>query len=341
MKVVAVACLSPQTRSFGDVRAAIRVLLLAVMVLGSEASANDGIARVGAGGITFVTSADVRMLEEVLEISVGTVRVRYRFLNDSDKPVLTTVGFPMPAYDWSPLQGARKMDGFHTEVDGRPVPVRIERRALIGNRDVTDRLRQIGLSKAQIFETFGDCNTDGQCGFSRQQESALLQMMGPKDHMPPWQVVETALWEQEYPPGREIVVEHAYVPLAGTEFYWIADQGASPHKTEFEANHESCLHEGTGRVLDKRIERIRKANRSGKVLVERNDVEYILATGRNWKGPIGDFRLTVRKDFPDQLVSLCFPGKPRKLDETTLEFAHRNFVPPDKLVVSFFSVSVH
>lgn len=316
------------------------VLLPAVAILGSAASANDGIARVGAGGITFVKSVDVRMLEEKLEISTGAIRVRYRFLNESDKPVSATVAFPMPAYDWNPLRGVRRMDGFQTEVDGRSVPVRIERRALIGDRDVTDRLRQIGLSETQIFETFGDCGADERCGFSKQQESALFQMMGPKDYLPPWRVVETVLWEQDYPPGREVVVEHAYVPLAGTEYYWITGHSSSPGVPGIYDGDESCLHEGTGRVLEKRIEGLRSASGNGKVLIERNDVEYVLSTGRNWKGPIGDFRLRVKKDFPDQLVSLCFPGKPRRLDNTTLEFVHRDFFPPDKLVVSFFSISL-
>ncbi len=74
------------------------------------------------------------------------------------------------------------------------------------------------------------------------------------------------------------------------------------------------------------------------VYVTLHDVEYILGTGRNWKGPIGVFTLRIEKDSPDQLVSLCLPGELRKVDSTSYEFTSKDFVPQDKLVIYFYDV---
>ena len=71
--------------------------------------------------------------------------------------------------------------------------------------------------------------------------------------------------------------------------------------------------------------------------VSLSDIEYVLGTGRNWAGSIQDFTLRIKKQTPDQLVSLCFPGTPKRIDPLTLEFNHKDFVPQDKLVVYFYS----
>lgn len=73
-------------------------------------------------------------------------------------------------------------------------------------------------------------------------------------------------------------------------------------------------------------------------MVMLNDVEYVLGTGRNWKGPIADFTLRIEKDSPEQFVSLCFPGRAKRVSPTVLEFSHTDFVPQDKLVVYFYTV---
>ena len=75
-------------------------------------------------------------------------------------------------------------------------------------------------------------------------------------------------------------------------------------------------------------------------MVMLDEVEYILGTGRNWKGPISDFTLDIVKVTPDQIVSLCFPGKATRVDDLTLRFQHKNFVPPDRLLVYFYSFEV-
>ena len=153
------------------------------------------------------------------------------------------------------------------------------------------------------------------------------------------------LWEQTFPAGKEVIVEHSYIPFVGKiytvpyqkKYNYIASDILSIIDEQNDPK-EACIDEGTKRTIKNRINS--HATKGAKeITVWRNDVEYILATGRNWKGPIGKFRLLVEKDTADEIISLCFPGKPRKIDSNTYEFVQKNFVPQDTLVVYFYKVT--
>src|ERR1039457_5934174 len=136
--------------------------IIFVLILFSpiQAVANDTSARVGTGGITLLKSENIRMLEEVLEISMNKIKVRYRFLNESDQDIKTTVAFPLPDYEYEQdyvdlkeLRAYKKFKDFKNWTNGKPVAVKRKQRALFGKTDITDKLRQIGLTDNQIFET--------------------------------------------------------------------------------------------------------------------------------------------------------------------------------------------
>ena len=81
-----------------------------------------------------------------------------------------------------------------------------------------------------------------------------------------------------------------------------------------DSSDEACLDERTKRALENKHMAFAADNGNPEDILEFfQDVEYILGTGRNWKGPIGQFTLRIVKETPDTIVSLCFPGKPKKL----------------------------
>jgi hypothetical protein len=326
------------------------LIAIVILVWGVQAPANDSTARVGAGGITFLKNDNIRMVEEVLEISTKTIRVRYRFLNESDQDIRTTVAFPMPPYGWNPDVSAsdrniRPLKSFKVRVDGHSVPTKISQKALIGEVDVTDQLRKIGLTESQIFETFGGCTLDGgiiKCGLTKTQEAKVAQLGGKNVH-PGWKVAETAYWEQVFPSRKEIEVIHEYPPFVGYIYDLPCQKGFGCELERIpipwnKDSSEACLDEGTRQAIDKRIKSYVEKGATT-VMVYLNDVEYILGTGRNWKGPIGNFKLRIEKGSPDELISLCLPGKPERIGPSTIEFSHSNFIPQDKLVIYFYSVT--
>lgn len=326
-----------------------RALATAVIFCAAlHTQANDSTARIGAGGIELLKTDDVRMLEEQLDISPQRVRVRYRFLNEGKSDLHTTVAFPMPAYRWNPGEAqtevnVRPMRSFVAKIDGKIVSTQLSRSAMAGGKDITRELRAAGLSDTQIFDTFGDATVDGD-GLTDNQRRRVLALVGGFP-IPGWQVAETMHWEQTFPAGREIVVEHEYEPFVGMVYSAPVQRGFARSELDLrpvslgsEARNlkEACLDDGIKQALDRRITDL--AGAAPEVWVTLQDVEYVLGTGRNWRGPIDDFTLTIEKASADQLVSLCFPGKPTRVGGTSLQFRHRNFVPQDKLVVYFYTV---
>ena len=135
--------------------------------------ANDSIARVGSGGIELVKTEKIKMKKEILEISQKKIRVEYEFLNTSDVNIETLVGFPMPVYGFNLGESAHDINigaiqDFSVEVNARNIKPHATFKALLKGREVSKELLEIGLSKTQIFTTFGDCKFESDliCGIS-------------------------------------------------------------------------------------------------------------------------------------------------------------------------------
>ena len=81
------------------------------------------------------------------------------------------------------------------------------------------------------------------------------------------------------------------------------------------------------------IDRARKAAKSqfGAPYSEER-IDYILRTGANWSGPIGQFHLTVDKGNPTSLVSFCGQNV-KKTGDTKFEMSKTNFSPDGDLAV--------
>jgi hypothetical protein len=303
-------------------------------------SANDSTARVGVGGLEFVKTENIEMVSEVLEISALNIKVTYRFLNTSSQDIKTAVAFPMPAFDLMGIVGSggksSPLESFRNFVDGQPVSVKKRRVYLINNVDVSDKLRKIGLSEEQIFDPnfrctdyAGDSDILPDCTLTKEQVAAIS-----KQKLLGGAIQETAYWEQVFPAGKEIEVVHQYKPYVG--------HGAN-HGTTFNDYRDAklkfadaCLDDGAFRILRRGAPDADWASGRDDAFLYYLDIEYILGTGRNWKGPIKDFKLILKKRAPEDVVSLCFPGHPKKTSPITIEFSQTNFVPQDKLVVYFF-----
>lgn len=59
-------------------------------------------------------------------------------------------------------------------------------------------------------------------------------------------------------------------------------------------------------------------------------VDYVLTTGANWKGAIGDFHLTIDKENPKAVLSLCMDGL-NKTGPSRFELKRANFIPNEDI----------
>jgi hypothetical protein len=300
-------------------------MILGLAALASPTLANDSTAEHAAGGLVLTRSADIDIVSEDLFISAGEIRVRYVFRNRSPRDIRTVVAFPMPDRDLAEeyFRDVAYPGDFRTRVDGRPVTMAVERKAVLGGVDRTTLLASLGLTPDSESEALDALPADAK---KRLVQARLAEAdeydagRGWERHLvPAWTVRETWHWEQVFPAGRDLIVEHAYAPGTGGSVdtpLSIPGFRSSPEGREMIARH--CIDSAFLGGLD-------RLARRGRATPEQR-IGYILRTGANWRSPIGGFRLVVDKGAPSNLISFCGEGV-RKISPTRFEMRRTNWRP--------------
>ncbi len=319
------------------------VLCAAAFATAAPALANDSSAELATGGLVFVKNPAVTMRSERLLISAAEIRVRYAFFNESEADVANTVAFPMPDITISepdenlaiPTENPENILNFSTIADGRPVAAEVEQKVFAQGLDRTELLRQLGLPLApQLQTTAAALDRLPPAEWPRLINLGLAEIekydigTGMKEHLVPrWTLKTTYFWQQIFPARREIVIEHRYKPSVG------GSVGTSLGEPGFDGlaalRRKYCIDDDFLRA----VVRARQAAHStyGAPFAEHR-IDYILSTGANWAGPIGDFTLIVDKGAPGNLVSFCAEGV-KKTAPTRFEVHKTDFVPRSDLSV--------
>lgn len=315
-----------------------RTLLAATVslaLIAAPAVANDSTAAMGAGGLVLKRTDGISMLSEDLYVSAREVRVKYRFVNHTSEPIETIVAFPMPdiAGGWEQSVGG-DVDSDHvvpfiTWVDDRAVYAQVERKAVIGERDVTAELTAMniplspsGMAAMTAIEALSDADADrlaaaGLIEVNREGGSRWITTL--------WTLKTTWYWTQYFEPGREVVIEHLYAPAIGGSAGSIVGDG------EIDIPEGAADYAARYCTDQAFIDAAMRKRGQGLYLTE-TWINYVLTTGANWSGPIRDFRLVVDKGSEDNLVSFCGEGV-RKIGPTQFEVRHQNWTPTRDLEV--------
>ncbi|WP_172822779.1 DUF4424 family protein [Paramagnetospirillum marisnigri] len=299
--------------------------------------ANDSTGFQGTTGIELSATRDIEMVSEDLRIGPDEIRVSYVFRNVTDHPVETIVAFPLPDLDLSagleapnwgfPVNKPDFLD-FKLWVNDRPVPATLERRAQFKGQDVTRELAAAGVLDIGPWKPGG---YDPQFAhvpketITRLREAGLVTD-GDDDHdMPTWVLQTKYFWTQTFPAGAETRIRHVYKPFVGRMVgHKSADIGGKTAVGRLVGEDRSgadryCIDGATRKALQ-------TIETRQPVLFSPWEIEYILTTARNWRGPIGRFRLVIDKGAPENIVSLCWNGL-RKTGPTTFESTIRDYVP--------------
>lgn len=317
--------------------------ILAAAAFAAAAAANDSTAEMAAGGLVLKQSGAIDMLSEELFVSAERIRVRYVFRNRSRRDVRTIVAFPMPDRDLAALaeSDAAFPSDFATRVDGRPVTMAVERRAMLGTTDHSALLASYGVPiviEESAVPAIG-YRLD-RLAPDRQQRLVSLGLAhrtewdegrGMERHLLPlWTVKETWHWQQVFPAGRDLVVEHLYTPGVGsTAGVPLASREYRDSADGRRAQRDYCTDRAFLAALDRM--NAREAAGTGPFLTEQR-IRYVLTTGANWRAPIGSFRMVVDKGRPENIVSFCAEGV-RRISSTRFEVRHRNWRPTRDLAV--------
>lgn len=316
-----------------------------MLLLAGPALANDSTAELTTGGLSFTTTPDVEMVSEDLFVSSGEIRVAYRFLNHADHDVTSTVAFPMPdiTIDTPDTNLAIPSDnpadplGFHTRVDGRNVPMRLDERVIARGKDRTALLKNLGVPLAPwVPATEKALTALPAADHARLIAEGLAEEdeyddtgTGMVAHLEPrWTWRAAYHWTQTFPAGREISIEHRYTPSVGGYVATnLAGAGSEPD-TVAEYRRTYCIDD----TLLRTVRRIVDAAGPTATPLSEQRIAYVLKTGANWAGPIGRFHLTVDKGASANLVSFCADGV-AKTGPTRFEVRHEAFTPTADLAV--------
>jgi hypothetical protein len=308
--------------------------LLAVSVTALPAQANDTMAHFAAGELVFTQTDAVTMVSEDLFLSTEEIRVTYRFRNLTSQDVTGTVAFPMPEVRVT-MSDADYPDGpesnpmrFSVAVDGRPLPVQFEAKAMVEGRDVTSTLRDLKIPIPPYNDRVGSAlqKLDQQT-IRRLEKEGLLDP--DNDISPNWALAGSYHWQQTFPTGRDTVIQHRYKPSVGATVLSLESMvDAKTVEDMYLIGENSCMDKDFINGSKKWAARQIKQGGGG----SQRMLEYILVTGANWAGPIGTFTLTVDKGRPDNLVSFCGEGV-KKIAPTQFQMVKKNFKPKQNLSV--------
>jgi uncharacterized protein DUF4424 len=320
----------------------IAAAVIAAAVAAGSAGANDSVAETAAGGLVLKQSRDIDMVSEDLYVSAEQVRVRYVFRNRAPRDVTVTVAFPMPDRDLSELRhwDAAWPADFATRVDGRPVEMQVERRALARGVDHSLLLAGLGIPVVAEDSPVAVSEMIDRLPPEQQQRLVGLGLVEPAEYdsgdgmrthfEPVWTIREIWHWEQTFPAGRDLVVEHSYAPGVG------GSVGTLLAFPELRDSPEGRAYRDEFCVDDAFMAAIGRMSAGSTperpALLGEQRIRYILTTGGNWRSPIGDFRLVVDKGRPENIVSFCGTGLTR-ISPTRFEMRRRNWRPDRDLAV--------
>jgi hypothetical protein len=314
-----------------------RYLLAAAAALASPALANDTVAETAAGGLVLTKSTAIEMSSEDLFVSAQKVRVAYVFRNRTARDVTVTVAFPMadqPLLAQGEHDVARPAD-FGTLVEGRPVAMRVERRAVLEARDIGPLLAALkvplsGTRIGAVLEALPEAERARLVRLGAARVDEYDDDRGMKGHLvPAWTVHETWYWDQTFPAGRDLRAEHSYTPGTGGSVGTLLssrEARAEPEGRRMMADY--CIDAAFLAAIDRRTS---ATHREFAILPEKR-IHYVLTTGANWAAPIGRFRLVVDKGATDNLVSFCGEGV-RRISPTQFEVVKTNWRPQRDLKV--------
>lgn len=311
-------------------------------LLSHSAYANDTMAVLGAGGLSFTRTDQISMVEEDLYISPSKVEVNYLFRNMSDRNVSTIVAFPMPRIGGSsdfmagvPDTEKDNFMDFTVEQDGHAIAPQLQQRVLVHGIDFTEEVKRKGIPVMPLSEA----TTKAIAGLSPDvikdwlvkglivDVNASEEFGGEPQYVATWELDTVFFWETVFPADRDVKVKHSYKPSLGGTTAMVFVQGGEPTDMFEEYEEKYCIDDAFMKVAT-RLEKNQAAN-AGPYYFEQW-LSYILTTGSNWFGAIEKFRLTVDKGSEKNYVSFCGEGL-KKSGPTTFVMEATDFYPQKDL----------
>ncbi|KEY57929.1 DUF4424 family protein [Serratia sp. DD3] len=313
-----------------------------LLLLCGFAQANDSSWGDVNGSIKLMKQSDISMAKERLSISTERINVDYLFVNHGQQDVVLPMAFPMPEIIQN--QGEDRTPGisnFKLSVNGKTVEtesrwvVTLHDKQTGQTEDITEKMLQSGWEIPKLRQALRNYGSFAY-GDGKNMPHVSAELFD-EDGIPRFTVRQLFLWQQAFPAGKEVIIQHSYTPSVSTGvptgYKWTPGDGTKDN----EGN--KCLSRTNLEQLKKLTATIPKQNSDSDYIdVDWEQLDYILTTGANWRnGVIEDFTLRIHKNAPDDVVVTCFKHPLTQVDPLTLEFKQQNFKPENDLSITFHS----
>ncbi|MBN8920300.1 MAG: DUF4424 family protein [Rhizobiales bacterium] len=321
-------------------RNAAYALLSATAFAAGPAFADSSI-ELGVGGLTFGRDAQVTVESQDIHISPEAITIRYRVGSASPQSVTVTMDFPLPDIDMSdpdtlyaiPVNDPANFVGAQTKVNGQPVKFDIRQRAVLGDKDITDRLRGAGLPILPMTTQGAEIAALNEQAREKLVAEGLISPNGvdgegKTQYAGAWTVKTVATRQQTLPAGTPIAIEHRYRASVGISFDTLLrktireSQGMDAEFKRYRSDY--CIPDSLLRGIDK------AAGGVGNVVkLQERRINYAM---RNNPDKVKDLRIVIDKGRADNLVSFCLDNV-KKISATAFEFRAKDFVPERDLKI--------
>ena len=295
------------------------------------ALASEGMGGVPVGGIVLNNTDRIALKKQVISISRSMVSADYDLLNESPAELEETITFPLPEYKVREEAGvySGEPNGLMITADGKPVPFKTLLVAKFKDAAVTNQLRKIGLTEAQIVYNpgFGLELAYNPLTPAQIQQLSKLNLWSKNAAGvpgPAWSVQISYAWKQKFPVKKIVHVQHVYRPFVAS------GPATGEAQPDFAAKY--CADKAFMGAWKK------AKGKAGNPTVEGNHVHYLLKSGNAWKNGIEDFTLNVSKLDASELLTLCFPGGARRPEAKTFQFHQANFRPKQDIDIYFGNI---
>lgn len=322
-----------------------RTLSLALAILAAASlpvRADDRAAALVAGGLVVGKTDRIALAAEELYLSEQAVRIDYRFRNQTDADIETTITFPMPDITGDSEMLVSIPDPAHdnflklqTAVDGEPVEAQVEQRAFLMRSatppvEITAELKALGIPL--VPTTAATEAALRRLGERQRRDLIAAGILERQEHMdgtiadaPLW-TLKSKFWRRQvFPAGREIAIRQSYVPSLGglASLSYGAPTLDPAQKAHYAIRY--CTDPTFERVAQALYRRA-SADGSRAFQAYERSLSHVITSGGDWAGPIGVFKLVVDKGDPATLVSFC-GAEVKKTGPTTFEMIARDYVP--------------
>jgi hypothetical protein len=269
----------------------LKIIIFIALAFTAGASANDTFATLTTTGLVFAKSSEITMESEDLYISPVETRVKYVFKNESANPVTSIMAFPLPSV---------------------PMHTNMAHMFVTSEPDAPVKLAENPLK----FEV----KVDGKkVPFKTEVKTNQAQYL----------VDVKYYWEQTFPSGKRITIEHKYLTTPGsgkpegTDKLYCFDQ---VEKQGPKSKEDNLIGNGIPTVKFK----------NGVYPIDEHftsrHISYVLTTAANWRGPIKKFKMTLDKLDKENYLATCWEDL-KKISDTQYVSEKTDFTPTKDLKV--------